>query len=96
MLTDMELIALLPWEPKANGSQITVSNGFSKRGFANGFPLKAAEKGRITAYVEDFCQFVIQVGLEFSHATTHAIPAPLRPDVTPATLPTTGGILDIT
>ena len=63
MLTDMELIALLPWKPKEDdGYQISVTGWVSRRGFANGFPLEAAEKGRITAYVEDFCQFVIQVG----------------------------------
>ena len=47
MLTDMELVALMPWE---NGQQS-----------ANFFPLEAATRGRVNAYIEDGVQFTLQV-----------------------------------
>lgn len=48
MLTDMELVALLPWKPSGEVA-------------ANGFPLEAAEQGRRNAHVTNGVQFMIQV-----------------------------------
>ena len=48
ILTDMELVALLPWKPSGNTS-------------ANGFPLDAAKQGRFNSHVEDGVQVSIQV-----------------------------------
>mmetsp|Transcript_44739 Transcript_44739/g.121948 ORF Transcript_44739/g.121948 Transcript_44739/m.121948 type:complete len:480 (+) Transcript_44739:803-2242(+) len=47
MLTDMELVALLPWKPAS--------------GNANGFPPEAQEKGRFNTHVEDGVQFLLQI-----------------------------------
>ena len=46
MLSDMELVALLPWKPAGKDS-------------ANGFPLEASKQGRINAHVEDGVQFLL-------------------------------------
>ena len=47
MLTDMELVALLPWKPAG--------------GNANGFPPEVQRKGRFNAHVEDGIQFLLQI-----------------------------------
>ena len=47
MLTDMELVALLPWKPAS--------------GNANGFPPEAQKKGRFNTHVEDGVQFLLQI-----------------------------------
>ena len=49
MLTDMELVTLMPWKRSEDSSS------------KNGFPLEAAKQGRLNAYAEDAVQFVVQV-----------------------------------
>lgn len=48
ILTDMELVALLPWKTSADLA-------------ANGFPIEAAKRGRFNSHVEDGVQVTIQI-----------------------------------
>ena len=48
ILTDMELVALLPWKPSSDIS-------------ANGFPVGATKQGRLNAHIEDGIQVSIQI-----------------------------------
>lgn len=68
MVTDMELIALLPWKQEDDENSAHL---------ANGFPLKTVRKGRFTAYFEDISQLAIQVG-RGSKRRHHARALPLN------------------